>query len=154
MRISASLYYVHEGTGARGSERTKMPGAARDGPHGGHTAPALVPLGPCVQVPGQGAPLPEDHHRVEDASRPPPFISPSIPHLSQVLPVLMEGKNFSFFLLYFSRRVTRSGKEFPPPQTIIIPINRCHRSRPILLCWDRHRYFWVLYGGGTLREGI
>ena len=101
-----------------------------------------------------GSPLPEDHHRVEGASRPPPFISPSIPHLSQLLPVLMEGKNFSFFLLYFSRRVTRSGKEFPPPQTIIIPINRCHRSRPILLCWDRHRYFWALYGGGTLREGI
>ena len=110
-------------------------------------------LGPCVQTSG-GLPLPEDHHRVEEASRPPPIISPSIPHLSQLLPVLMEGKNFSFFLLYFSRRVTRSGKEFPPPQTIIIPINRCHRYRPILLCWDSHRYFWALYGGGTPGEGI
>ena len=140
---------AHGPGGQRGQKRLGQPGTPTRGTRG---ASPSAP-GPCVQVPGRGAPLPGDHHRLEGASRPPPFISPSIPQLSQLLPVLMEGKNFSFFL-YFSRRVTRSGKEFPPPQTIIIPINRCHRSRPILLCWDRHSYFWALYGGGTLREGI
>lgn len=76
--------------------------AARGGP----PRASSRPVGPRVQAPGV-FPSPKTttgwrmHLGLHPSSPRPPS------HLPQLLPVLMEGKNFSFFLLYFSRRVTR-----------------------------------------------
>lgn len=138
-------------TGLGGREDKNIPRAARDGPHRGHPGPALCQWAPDCRC--LGLPLPEDHHSVENATRPPPVISLSaLP--PPPAPSCFDGrKKFQLFPSLFFQTVTGSGKEFPPPQTIIVPIYRCHGSRPILLCWESHSYFWVRYGGGTPGEG-
>lgn len=146
------LLCVHEYTQAWEEGRTKtspgQPGMAHTGDTQGQ---------PCVSGPqtagAWGLPLPEDHHSVENATRPPPVISLSaLP--PPPAPSCFDGrKKFQLFPSLFFQTVTRSGKEFPPPQTIIVPIYRCHGSRPILLCWESHSYFWVHYGGGIPGEG-
>lgn len=143
---------VHERTQAREGGDENVPGQPGRPTAGTHAGPAEGRWALRAGAPGLPSLKTTTGWRVPLS--PHPLSSHPPPHLPQLLPVLMEGKNFSFFLLYFSRRVTRSGKEFPPPQTIIIPIYRSHRYRPILLCWGSHGYFWVLYGGGTPGEVI
>lgn len=135
-----------------GREGMKTSLGGQGGPRRGHTGPAEGRWALRAGAPGLPSLKTTTGWRVRLS--PHPLSSHPPPHLPQLLPVLMEGKNFSFFLLYFSRRVTRSGKELPPPQTIIKPIYRSRRYRPTLSCWGSHSYFWVLYGGGTPGEVI
>lgn len=117
--------------------------------------PARPPTAPGCRP--QGLPHPEDPHRMEDVSQPPPLtalsVCPPAPLHPQLLPVLMEGKMFGFFPSLFFQTGDSLGRGIPLPKP---PGHLCAHGRvqahPVVL--GGHGYFWALCGGGTPGEGM
>lgn len=132
--------------------------AARRGPH--RPVPGESRAGLAVQEPPGSQPWPLGRGSCTGRSSVPSrdprgwtMTSASL-HPPPPAPSCFDGrKNFQLFLLYFSRRVTRSGKEFPlpkpPPGLGTMPQIQAHPAG-----WDGGSYFWVPCGGGAPGEGM
>lgn len=88
---------------------------------------------PCTGT--EGLPIREDHLRVENDTSASTLISPSspaIPPPPQLLPVLMEGKNFQLFPSLFFQTGDSLRRGIPPSPVPIPchPMHRYHRSGP------------------------
>lgn len=109
-------------------------------------------MGPCVQA-EKGFPSRKTTSRWR--------ITPQSPRSSplhlpppQLLPVLMEGKNFQLFPSLFFQTGDSLRRGIPPSPTPCHPMHRCHRSGPSCCAGTVMPIFGCFYGGGSSGEGM
>lgn len=78
----------------------------------------------------------------------PPQSSPLHLPPPQLLPVLMEGKNFQLFPSLFFQTGDSLRRGIPPSPAPCHPMHRCHRSGPSCCAGTLMAIFGCFYGGG------